>query len=437
MKKRMRFIAAAVAAFLLLSGCALSEIGGLYSLPQATEEYLQLQELIDAEIAEGSEYSAPTVGSLRQSIQLADLDGDGTNEALAFLRNAEKQPEICIYRKNGANFEPAAFVVGDGDAIGRVEYEDLDGDGFLEILTSWEVSAEMRLLKVYSLRGWKQSVLLTSSCLDFLIGDLNSDGVSDVLTLDLDTSGGKVDMFTIDRSGEVNEKTAELSSSLITADRFRIANIDGEVPAAFIEGQYSADDSSCLLTDIIVCKDGELRNITRSVETGDSDTKRSYSVYCTDIDGNGTLDVPYAEMLENSSASSAEHFVFDWFSYAADGNKTKCVSTYHNYSDGWFFEIPDEWRDKLSVKKESIVSGEKAVVFSLNDSQSGRLTNMLTVYTLTDENRLDRAKFKGRFVLMSSDTVVFAAKIMDTNISEQEIIDRFHLISSEWNAGLL
>ena len=442
MEIRRGFFAAVIAALILLSGCAIAEIDEMYSLPQANTEYLQLQKLIDAEIAAGSEYSAPTAGSLRQSIQLTDLDGDGENEALAFLRNKDLQPQICVYRKIDGNFVTAATIIGDGTAIGRVEYEDLNGDGVSEILTSWEVNAQMRLLKVYLLKDWAPSVLLTESCIDFLISDLDLDGVSDILALDLEMSGGNVDMFTIDKNGEIAGKSAKLSTSLKTADRFRIGTLSDGVPAVFVEGQYSVEDTSYLLTDVFACSDGELKNITLSEDAEDSATKRHYSVYSTDIDGNGTLDVPIAEKLISSATSSADYYVFDWYSYDSSGNRTKCASTYHDFSDGWFYVLPNEWRDKVSVRREGAVSGERAIVISSVDGETGNLTDLLTIYTLTDENRADRATLDGRFILINSGTVVYAAKINSDGgavetLAVQDIISRFHLICSEWNSGAI
>ena len=74
---------------LTLSGCYSGNIEQYFSLPQPADEFLQLQELIDQEIAQGSEYAAPTGGSYRQSVQLYDLDGNGHEEALAFFRSAD------------------------------------------------------------------------------------------------------------------------------------------------------------------------------------------------------------------------------------------------------------------------------------------------------------------------------------------------------------
>ncbi len=80
-----------------LSGCYSGNIDQYFSLPMASEEYRQLQSLIDEELASGSEYAAPIHGSYRQSVQLSDVDGDGADEALAFFRDAAKNPKINIY----------------------------------------------------------------------------------------------------------------------------------------------------------------------------------------------------------------------------------------------------------------------------------------------------------------------------------------------------
>ena len=76
----------------LISGCSPIAIDELYSLPQPPEKYVQLQKLIDEEIAAGSEYSAPISGNYRQSVQLHDLDGDGQEEGPGVFPRQPKGP---------------------------------------------------------------------------------------------------------------------------------------------------------------------------------------------------------------------------------------------------------------------------------------------------------------------------------------------------------
>ena len=63
---------------LLLSGCFVKTVDELYTLPRHSDEYDNLQMAIDEVMAaDGCSYSAPVSGSNQQSVQLADLDGDG------------------------------------------------------------------------------------------------------------------------------------------------------------------------------------------------------------------------------------------------------------------------------------------------------------------------------------------------------------------------
>lgn len=442
MNLKKRLLAVFLAALFTLPGCALTETEELYSLPQPSKEYLQLQTLIDAEIAGGCEYAAPTAGSQRQSVQLTDLDGDGTNEAVAFLRNKDLQPLICVYRKTDGKYALTERITGDGSAVGRVEYADLDGDGSCEIVVSWEAASNMQLMTAYSLAGGTSTVLFKASCLDFQTGDLNGDGRDDVVTLSLDQSGGKITFFSVSKRREILQKTTKLSVSLKTASRFRIASIAGGVPAVFVEGSYDENDSDCLLTDIVVWRDGELRTLTLDPLTGDSRMKRRGSAYCTDIDGDGALDVPVPEQRHASVREAPENAIIDWYTFSADGQSSLRAATYHCYTDGWYLTLPDSWRNRLVVRRGGAVAGEQAVVLSLKDD-NGALSDQLTVYTLTDENRTDRSRLGQRFVLMNSGTVVYAAEIdaadgfPDAADVQKEVKSRFHLITTDWITGAL
>ena len=79
---------------LLLSACMFnSSPEEMYELPHIPEEYAALQEKIDELVTAGAEYAAPISGTNIQSVQLVDLDGDGTEEAVAFFRNSTNTPE--------------------------------------------------------------------------------------------------------------------------------------------------------------------------------------------------------------------------------------------------------------------------------------------------------------------------------------------------------
>ena len=68
-----------------LSGCAFNASAEeMYTPPQLPAEYTELQTQIDAILAGGAEYAAPTSGTNIQSVQLVDLDGDGMEDKEVF-----------------------------------------------------------------------------------------------------------------------------------------------------------------------------------------------------------------------------------------------------------------------------------------------------------------------------------------------------------------
>ena len=79
------FITASTA--LALSGCMfVSSPDELYSLPKLPEEYTDLENEINTLLSTGYEYIAPTEGENLQLVQMVDVDSDGIDEAIVFLR---------------------------------------------------------------------------------------------------------------------------------------------------------------------------------------------------------------------------------------------------------------------------------------------------------------------------------------------------------------
>ena len=76
--KRAGLALLAAALTLLLSGCFVKTVDELYTLPRHSDEYDRLELAIDAVLSgQSAVYSAPVSGPNQQSVQLADLDGDG------------------------------------------------------------------------------------------------------------------------------------------------------------------------------------------------------------------------------------------------------------------------------------------------------------------------------------------------------------------------
>ena len=388
-----------------LSGCYSGNIDQYFSLPMASEEYRQLQSLIDEELASGSEYAAPIHGSYRQSVQLSDVDGDGADEALS--------------------------ISGEGSSIGRIDYADLTGDGQKELLVSWQISSGLSVLGVYSLAGWSGDVLLSTDSAEFVTGDINRDGCDELLNLRAANSTTYlVDQYTFPLGQEPQATSAALSAGISALQRLRMVTLAGDAPALLAESTLTTGD---LVSDLFVCRDGSLINLTMNRTTQISETRRSYSlVYAQDIDGDGSTEIPHPQQLY--SRGDEVFWSIAWFRYDASGRASMIMTTYHCVTDNWYLVLPSGWDVGLTVRRDDSVSGERAVILSRLRSD-GSLEDYVAVYAITGENRYERARLDNRFLLQEEGTTVYAAKILDGKTDENTIRSRFHVIYTDWSSG--
>ena len=429
MRRFRKYLAAFLTAALTLtlSGCYSGNIDQYFSLPQPADEFLQLQELIDQEIAQGSEYAAPTGGSYRQSIQLYDLDGNGTEEALAFFRSENQQLRIRIYALQGKDYRPVLTLQGDGTSIGSIEYTDLNGDSLPELLVAWQISTGMRMLTVYDLSGWGGDTLLTTDCSEFIVFDLDQNTRNELLVLRPNGTGSYVvDMHRFERNSDPSVVSVGLSADIAGLQRIRTVSIEQSHPALLVE---SGCDNGDLVSDLIVFNRGELRNLTCNASTGRSQTRRSYSIYATDIDGDKATEIPSPNQLY--SQAEGTFWSVTWKNYSSDGTVETGHTSYHSFADGWYLILPRGWEAGLTIRRDDSISGERAVIISRLNTD-GSINDLLVIYTITGENRVNRAEIAGRFVLTKDDSTVYAAKILG-GVTEDEVRNNFHIIYSEWS----
>ncbi|MBR5114920.1 MAG: VCBS repeat-containing protein [Oscillospiraceae bacterium] len=427
---------------LTMSGCLNARMEELFTLPRPSEEYLKLQDAIEDVLDTGVVYSAPAGGNNRQSVQLWDFDGDGVSEAVAFFSGPGDNPlKLYVLKKNADEvYEPALILEGEGTGFASVDYSDLDGDGWLDIIVSRRISSELRMLRVYSVRDFQPSPLATADYSEYSVADLVGAGRSQLYIIRYDAAEmtGSVEMMTFAADGEFSSVTAPLSAGVESILRIRRGTLTQGRAALFVDEGFR---SGGLITDIFTAADGALKNITRGGESGASlATVRDQSIYTRDIDSDGVTEVPVTRELEG--AGETVFRLVDWMSFDAEGRPHLKMTTYHNRTDGWYFILPEAWAETVTVRRDDHVSGERAVIFSVPAKNDGPPVDVLVIYSITGENREDRSVLEGRTVLRTEDEVIYACKILAGAVKIKDELEMsyvragFKLIYSEWSTGL-
>lgn len=439
-------------AAMLLAVMALSGCGGLpkltlnpqdlYSLPTLPAKYTELNKQLSAILDGGAEYAAPTAGTDIQPVQLVDLDGDGRSEAVAFFRDpaAEKPLKIYIFTAVGDSYQQTGLIEGSGTAIYSINYQDLDGDGQMELAVGWKAAVNLQVLEVYALRPVGPELLLSTNYVKYTIADLDLDQRQDLVVLRADDEGESIaDYYSWQEDGKLTaQSSARISASMAElSQQGRVTKglLQGEVPAIFVTG---VTEMSRAITDILAVRNGELSNIVLSETTGVSGEIAPYcSLYPTDINGDGLTEVPCPTPLFSPTDDEGTYRQIDWLNYDETGKSETVLRTYHDLEDGWYLQMPETWDGQIYVERTT-APNEAMVTFYVRESGEP----FLRIAAVTGASREVTAARGNRFLLSRRQPeTIYTAELLDADsqwaygVTADEVRSAFSLILPEWTAG--
>lgn len=432
-----------------LSGCGLFKpVEELYQLPALPEEYSQLQTSIQAVMNDlGAEYANISYGSYTSTIQLLDLDGDGTQESAAvFLRvtAAEEKPlRVCFFRRNGDDtYDLVNTLQGDGLTIHSVAYEDLTGDGVRDVIVSWQISTRVYNLSAYQLAAEGAVELMSTSYNErYLTVDLDGDGCRELVVFQQrasETESNRAEYYRYQDNVMLMTASAPLSTALKSVTSARAGRLADGVPGIYVTGEIEGG----MVTDILTLDDSGLRNVTLNPEMGMSQTTvRNYSdVGVTDINRDGVLEIPLPVQAAAIDENAAVQYIIYWRQFDSRGGSTVVSASYHSVTDGWYLTLPNEWLGKITVARDDSrsVRGERAVVFYYwPDMATTQPAPFLTIYRLTGDNRYTRARLSGRTTLLTETSTIYCAAlnhdVWNCGLEMADLMSRFSLIKAEWS----
>ena len=438
MKKRIWIALILLIAASILTGCTMRTVDEMYRLPRRSETDNNLQSAIDSAM-EALSFSAPIAGENQQTVQMADLDGDGTVEYVVFARDTvNKAMRILIFGQGNDTFSLHSVIESHGSAFEQVEYVDIDDQPGLEMVVGRQVSDQVRRsLSVYTFSDGTPEQIMTANYLKFLTCDLDEDGRTELMLIkpgDTDADRGVAVLYAMGQSGMERSREVALSSTADSVLRIMTSRLESREPAVYVA---SSADESAVITDIFTIRSGDFANISYSRESGISvQTLRNYYVYADDVDSDGVLELPSLITMKTikNSTSSQQQYLIRW--YAMDSSSveyTKC-NTFHNYLGGWYLELGEAWAERVSV-----VDSGNTFWFYVWDADFKNAVPVFSVHVLTGANREELAEQDNRFVLLRAEGVIYAARLAsgaaDYQITQEDLSPCFHLIHQAWKTG--
>lgn len=424
-------------AALLLTGCSMRTVEDMYTPPKRSAEYEDLQRAID-EAMEGLEYAPPLSGENRQSVQMADLDGDGTDEYLLFARDTSENPlKILIFTRDGSGCRLQQTIPCAGSAFDTIDYVDLDGAGGMELVVGRQISnLILRTVSVYTFDAEQAQRLMSVNYSRILATDLNIDGKQELLVIasgESDADNAIATLFSYEDGTMRRSVEAELSATSDRIKRIMVSQLNNHVPAVFVASNVN---DNAIITDVFAIKNGKFSNISFSNESGTSvQTLRNYYVYADDVDDDGILELPdLIDMVpvKNTWRGSNQQMI-RWYAMDIMGKEEDRMYTFHNFDNGWYLQLSGQIAPRLSVVQQD---GES--VFYLWDEAFQNTEIIMTIDVVTGSENAELEE-SGYYELYRAEGVVYTVKLeaaaAKLGLTAQLLSDQFHLIQSDWKNG--
>ncbi|MCD7774236.1 MAG: VCBS repeat-containing protein [Clostridiales bacterium] len=406
-----------LSAAVLFGGCDVLSFTAAENLvrpPKLTGTNGDLQDAFENAVSDIGEFILryPSSGDYRSAYVTYDCDGDGVDEAFVFYSPKTEEMSVYMYMLNYSDGEWKAVgeILGDGSDIYSIEFCDLNDDGISEILVGWSSldSKNNKKLSVYC--SYKNSqnlnyrILALESYTEMYTEDLDGDGEVEILVALINSTS---DTYTTDakllKMSDGDDGSFQISAvgqtslySEITAVTAISSGYSGGKKYIYID--EAAD--SLYLTELI-CWDDVNQTITAPISVdllsvASCPTSRAVSLVCTDIDGDGELEIPSTVLLQNgsvvrrtdstdtvtdSSDTQQENIYITKWSKYDDGNYTAVSEYISNDTDCFTFNYDEEFMADKSVTfyYDEHVTQFYAVVSSEDEANTEETVLLFTI----------------------------------------------------------
>ena len=438
MKKRIIWLFMLLLTALLYAGCSMLTVDQMYLLPKHSQSYNNLQSAID-DAMNGLSYSAPLSGENQQNVQLADLDGDGADEYILFAKSSEEKPlRILVFRITDGQCHLLTTVSCNGSAFDVVEYANMDSNPGLELVVGRRLSDQLvRSVSVYTMQDGDMVQLVSVNYTKMLTVDLDSNHQNELMVIRPGTTeGGQgvVELYAVKNNTMERYNEVPMSQPADKLKRVMVGNLNDGVPAVFTA---STVDDTALITDIYTIGDEMLTNIAVSNESGTSiQTMRNFYVYADDLDGDGVVELPSLINMKplEGKLNEERHHLIRWYAMTTAGDAVDKVHTFHNFVGGWYVQLNSQWAQRITVETFG-----NQFTFHLWDDSYKQTEKLFTITALTGQNREDQALAGDGFVLLRTESTLYAATLesaaQELGLTQEQLIFSFSLIQQDWKTG--
>lgn len=438
-----------------LSGCTAIgiDVENQMHPPKNNGEQELLQEALDTYISQNNitQYSLkyPSGGNyLSAFILLSDLQpptyvSTSTQETVTHYTGAEDfciafyQPDmeganthIHLLRNIEGEWVSVSDIEGRGSTLAQVDFADLDGDSFPELLIGWNLyNTKDRILYVYSINNTLKELSTTEIYTSMVVSDLTADGADDLLLLTIDPI---TDLLSANLFSYRSQKLSVVGWTVVDTDVLSIGDSLMSIFADNTRGVFVDvyKEPNATVTQLLIWKDEFLQSpFYSSSEPTNSLTARPFLLNCRDVDEDGIVEWPVVSDLQDDNLTATNVcWETQWYYYDIIRNKILFdFDSVVNTNDGYVLKLTDAFPKEFTVVYDEENHIADFVATDKNGDAESSSRSFLKIQTTTSNKKTELPD--GFTFFDSSDSLYFSVWYSEElTVTMEEIRYLFSLI---------
>lgn len=444
------FVAAVLIVFAsALSGCSFVGLDAqsLMHAPKPTgENETDIQNLLESTAGGKMTLKYPSSGDYRSAIITHDLCGDQSDEAIAFYQKGDETAgtNIMFMRRSGGKWVSMGSFNNPAAKVDRVCFGDLDGDSKDEVIVGWGSSLNNtgNICVYYYRDGAMQELQVNQSYTEMAVMDFDGDKRDEIFTASVAVGDqpAAAQLLRVKDGAIELMGSAPMDSAVTRYASVLTGLINEKQEGIVLDGVKSADT---MVTELLYwdAKEGALKSPFYDASAkGAKSTERNTSVASKDINSDRIIEIPMVTLMPGYSGKTFDDsaYLTSWMRYDTETNTfVRVMSMVIDYSDGYWFSIPDMWRGKITTKLDP--SARTMTIYEWLATEKNKAgaagAPLLTIQTFTQKEWKQESGTAGFLKLAESDSSVFAARLPSPDnplsMTADEVKEAFQIIPQD------
>ncbi len=358
----------------LAAGCGINTSpADLVRAPAVEFTQKELNQSVMDFLPPGARLVVPLHPENASAITRKDLDGDGSDEVIAFYKKDKNDYQIgvLVLGRSGDRWTRIANLEGLGVDVDYLDFPDLTGNGVPEMVIGWSGGANLdRELSVYSLHGKQLTQMWTQSYTEQAIGDLNNDGKAEITILrhNHEKLISTAELYAY--SGGTIKKIDELpmEGGINGYEQVLFGKATPTQNGVFVDigmGAHSA------YTALLVMENNHLVSALKQGDDEIALTFKAYSVLSEDVNHDGVIEIGIQKQPPGTEELAMAEIPWINVWYQWNGSKLVPIQEdYANYAYQFVFRIPQKWLGSYTVKNEQAGESTALSFYYIEESPS-------------------------------------------------------------------